>query len=152
MRRLKGCPDGNASVVYDYVGLLCLRDRDATQKRWHYSQTSHAQSQLNPFYTCCWLTCTIPLFLPSYSSIPFLHLTCTRVRGNHHHLKGIIHCSTWLGTFFGTFQLKQLSTVYSNCMYYEISQNIDFISIDRSYGLRRSDLNESRLNYTVNKI
>merc|ERR1719154_476240 len=50
MRRLKGCPDGNASVVYDYVGLLCnlysigSRDRDATQNRSHYSQTSHAQS------------------------------------------------------------------------------------------------------------
>ena len=51
MRRLKGCPDGNASTAWDYGGLLCNLYRDAGPKRCHHSQTSRAQSPLNPFYT-----------------------------------------------------------------------------------------------------
>ena len=77
------------------------RPRDAGPKRCHNSQTSRAQSPLNPFYTWCNMLLTglhnslvvsIPLLLPSNSSIlsfffpppfPPLLLTCTRVRGNH---------------------------------------------------------------------
>ena len=90
LRRLKGCPDGSASTAWDYAGFLCKLHRDAGPKRCHHSQTSRAQSPLNPFYTWCNILLTefhyspvvsIPLVLPSNTSILLLSLTCTRVRG-----------------------------------------------------------------------
>ena len=33
MKRLKGCPDGSASIAWDYAGLLCNLDRDAGPKQ-----------------------------------------------------------------------------------------------------------------------
>ena len=101
MRWLKGCPVGNASTAWDYAGLLCHLYRDAGANRCHYSQPSRAQFPFQPFYTWYNMLLTglhqspvisIPLHLPSNSSIfPFhfpsliLSITCTRVRGNHHH-------------------------------------------------------------------
>ena len=69
----------------------------SAKKRCHHSQTSRAQSSLNPFQGWCNMLLTglhhhpivsIPFFLPSNSSIlsPLLaSLTCTIGRGNHHH-------------------------------------------------------------------
>ena len=71
-------------------------------KRCLYSQTSVAQSTLNHFFMWCEILLTrshhsllvsIPLILPTNSSILTLHLlphlllTCTRVMGNYHHHK-----------------------------------------------------------------
>ena len=91
MRRLKECSDGSASTGgYTQVTFLCNLYRDAGPKRCHHSQTSRAQSPLNPFYTWCNILLTefhyspvvsIPLVLPSNTSILLLSLTCTRVRG-----------------------------------------------------------------------
>ena len=108
MRWLNGCPDGSASTVSDYAGLLYnfyslgWRNRDVGPKCCHYSQTSRAQSPLNPFYT--WYNhhvatnmlltglhqspvVSIPLLLPSNLTIIPLQpptllplLTCTKVR------------------------------------------------------------------------
>ena len=105
MRRLNGCPDDIASTAWDYVCLLCNHYRDAGPKRCHYSQTSRAQSPLNPLYTWSnmlltglhhspvvsiplllpWNPCMLPLHLP-----PLLFfLRCTRVRENHHHMQTV---------------------------------------------------------------
>ena len=72
------------------------------------SQTSRAQSALNPFYAWCSMLLTglhhspvvnFPLQLPWNSSLLHLHLppllpflTCTRVRGNHHHHQVLLWC------------------------------------------------------------
>ena len=99
MRRLEGCTDATATTAWNYAGLLCNLYRDAGPKRCHLYQTSRAQSSLNPFYTWCDIlpsglhhlpVVSIPFLLLSYSSILHLpplspFLTCTRVRGNHHH-------------------------------------------------------------------
>ena len=103
MRRLKRFPDGCASTAWDwdYTGFLCNLYRYADPNHCHHSQSSRTQSPLNPFYTWCNMLLTglyhsplvsIPLLLSSNSSILLLHLlfflpslTCTRVRGNHHH-------------------------------------------------------------------
>ena len=78
MRRLKGCPNGSASTAWDYAGLLFNLYRDAGPKCSHQSLTSHAQPQLNPFYT--WyniLVTSIALFHRNQRSPPpafkFLH-------------------------------------------------------------------------------
>ena len=101
MRQLKVCPDSSASTTWDYAALLWNHYRVARPKRCHHSQTSRTQSPLNPFYTWCNMLLTglhhspvvsISLLIPSNSSILSLHfppmlpsLTCTRLRGNHHH-------------------------------------------------------------------
>ena len=106
MRRLKGCTNGNASTAWDYACVMC----NLFPKRFHHSQTSRAQSPLNHFYTWCNTLLTglhhspvvsIPLFLPSNSSILPLHLpslhpsiTCTRV----HKLFCINHIIIIIGT------------------------------------------------------
>ena len=84
MRRLKECPDGSTSTTLNYAGLLGNLYWNASPKRCHNSQTSRAQSPLNNFYTWCNMLLTglphspvvsIPLILPSNTSILLLHLT-----------------------------------------------------------------------------
>ena len=53
IRRLKGCSDGSASTAWEYTGLLWNLYQDVYPKRWHHSQTFHAQSPLKPLYTWC---------------------------------------------------------------------------------------------------
>ena len=92
-RRLNGCPDGSACTAWDYACLLCNFYRDAGLKHCHHTYTSRAQSPLNPFYTCCWPSCTIPRSqhspppppLKFFHTLPYLpsifpSFTCTRVR------------------------------------------------------------------------
>ena len=101
MRRLKGCPDGNASTAWDYADLLCNHYRDADSKCCRYSYTSRAQSPLKHFlhivqHVADWVVLfSRSQHFPS-SSLKFIHtnpsphpllsfLTCTRVGGNYHY-------------------------------------------------------------------
>ena len=77
------------------VGLLCNLYRDAGPKRCQHSQTYRAQSPLNLFYTWCNMLLTrlhhspvvsIPLFLPSNSSLYPLHLPSPSLSWGEAHL------------------------------------------------------------------
>ena len=100
-------PDGSAHMAWDYASLQCnllfiaKETAEVRSKRYHHSQISRQ----SPFDTWCNMLLTglhyspivsTPFLLPSNSSIlplhlpPLLLLTCTRVRGNHHHHSSIL--------------------------------------------------------------
>ena len=146
MKLLKWCLDGSTSTAWDYAGLMCNLYREAGLKRCHHSQTSRVQSTFNPFYTCCWLGCTIPLLLPSNSSILSLQLlpllpslTCARVRGNRHQGKSLtIFHMDWLNpkipienmdNLCDSFGWKKFQNNFQNYLMFFFSSNEGYCEI-----------------------